>query len=344
MTKKSIIHISASSDFGGGPQFIYNLSKYSNHNHYYYGPDGSYLNEISKYNKVISTNFNRFFNSYLIKRIFDLKIKNIHLHGRGALIFNFINILIIKILYKSHNINIIYTPHGLNVKFSFIDYVSNFICFNFINTITFVSKDEYYLYSKLYNLKNNYRIIKNGVPINTKLQKKFKIKNKNLISFSRFNEQKNTILLCRIASMVPEFNFYIFGNGKKKNECIEFCNSNKIKNVIFKNFTKNKNKALLTGFCYISTSIWEGLPLSVLEALSLNRSICISDVIGHREFLDLKRKNIKYFKINDIKSVGHHIKYLYNTFSNQNFKKNIDQFKLNYDIKVTTKKYNLIYL
>ena len=32
------------------------------------------------------------------KNIEDLKIKNIHLHGRGALMFNLLNILIIKIL------------------------------------------------------------------------------------------------------------------------------------------------------------------------------------------------------------------------------------------------------
>jgi len=336
---KKIIHISSSSNFGGGPDFIYSICKYSNNKSYYYGPRGQKIKDISKFCKIITTNFTFFFNSFLIKKIFDYKINNIHLHGRGALVYNFINLLVIKSLKKK--INFIYTPHGINIKFFFLNYLINIFCWFFIDKITFVSRDEYNTYTKLYKLKNAFFIIKNGVYINKNVKNNRTLKNKNIISFSKFNKQKNSIEFCKIAHKLPQFTFYIYGEGTLKQKCIEYCKVNNIKNVNFNGFTFNTQRAILKGFCYLSTSKWEGLPLSVLQAISLNRSICLTRVPGHKDFLKLKFKNIKYYPLGNINKATKCILSLHNNF---NCKLNLQKFYSNYDINTTVKEYNNLFI
>jgi hypothetical protein len=342
--KKSILHISASSNFGGGPDFIIDLCKYSKNNSYYYcGPKGAKLKYVSKYCKIISNNMLFFFNPLIIRQIINLKIKNIHLHGRGALIANLINLMIIKFFAKQFEFNIIFTPHGVGIKYSIIDYFLNIYCNYFVDILTFVSKDELYVYKKKYNLRSNYLIIKNGIFISKKISKKQK-KNKNIISFSRFNKQKNSIEICKIASKLTDYNFYFFGNGPEKINCIKYCISNNLKNVFFKDFTSKPEKAILNGFCYLSSSNFEGLPLSVLKAIYLERSICLSKVPGHKEFSNINFKNIIYYKLGNIKSAVDCILKLYHKFNRETNKSYFDTFKAHYDLRLTVKKYNSIYI
>jgi hypothetical protein len=342
--KKTILHISASSDFGGGPDFILDLCKYSKNNSYYYcGPKGAKLKYISKYCKIISNNMLFFFNPLIIRQIINLKIKNIHLHGRGALIANLINLIIIKFFAKQLEFNIIFTPHGVGIRYSIIDYFLNIYCNYFVDILTFVSKDELYVYKKKYNLRTNYLIIKNGIFISKKISKKKK-KNKNIISFSRFNKQKNSIEICKIASKLTDYNFYFFGSGPEKINCIKYCISNNLKNVFFKDFTSKPERAILNGFCYLSSSNFEGLPLSVLKAIYLERSICLSNVPGHKEFSNLNFKNIRYYKLGNIKSAVNCILKLYHKFNRETNKSYFDTFKAHYDLRLTVKKYNSIYI
>lgn len=340
--KKNILHISASSDFGGGPDFILDLCKYSKNNSYYCGPKGAKLKYISKYCKIISNNMLIFFNPILIKQIINLKIKNIHLHGRGALITNLINLLIIKFFAKQLKLNIIFTPHGVSIKYSIIDYFLNIYCNYFVDIFTFVSKDEFHVYKKKYNIRTNHLIIKNGIFISKKKSKKLK-KKKNIISFSRFNKQKNSIEICKIASKLTDYNFYLFGNGPEKINCIKYCKSNNLKNIFFKDFTRKPEKAILSGFCYLSSSNFEGLSLSVLKAINLERSICLSKVPGHKEFSDLKFKNIRYYKLGNVKSAVDCIIKLYHEFDVKTNKSYFDTFKASYDLRLTVRKYNSIY-
>jgi hypothetical protein len=337
---KKILHISSTSNFGGGPDFIYSICKYSNNKSYYYGPNGSKIKNISQVCKILTTNFRYGYNSNLIKKICNYKIDNIHLHGRGALLYNSINILVIRFFLKK-KINIIFTTHGINIKYSFLNYLINIFCWFFVDKITFVSNDEYYAYSKLYNIKNYFFIILNGIYIN-----KIKIhhntsKKKKIISFSRFDKQKNSIEFCEIASKLPQFTFDIYGEGRLKKKCIEYCQINHIKNVNFKKFTHNPQKAILTGFCYLSTSKWEGLPLSVIQAISLGRAICLTKIPGHIDFFQLKFKNINYYTPGNINEAANRILSLYKNF---NTKLNLQKFYSIYDINITVKKYNNLYI
>lgn len=344
MKISSVLHISASSDFGGGPIFISNISEYSSIKSFYYGPDGKILDRIKLHCELITTKFTFLFNLYLIKSIFFLNIKNIHMHGRGALIYNIINIFVLRFFSNKKSFMIIFTPHGISSKFSIIDFACNLLCIILVDIITFVSYDEYYSYSSKYKIRNKYIIIKNGVKVNDKLILNHQYKNKKIISFSRFTDQKNTIELCKIAAKLPDFNFAVFGNGPDKIICINYCINHNISNVTFNNFTNHPVDAILSGFCYLSTSSWEGLPLAVLEAISLQRSICITNVSGHAEFKDLDFNNIKYYNLGDIDTAASCIRSLYFDIKNNYTEYHINKFKSIYDIKNTVMKYESLYI
>jgi hypothetical protein len=94
----------------------------------------------------------------------------------------------------------------------------------------------------------------------------------------------------------------------------------------------------------LSSSNFEGLPLSVLKAIYLERSICLSKVPGHKEFSNLNFKNIRYYKLGNIKSAVDCILKLYHKFNRETNKSYFDTFKAHYDLRLTVKKYNSIYI
>ena len=99
---KTILHLSASSNYGGGPIFISNLCKFSKNKSYYYGPKGPIFDRISKYAPILTKKYKIGLNIELIKKIINLNIKNIHLHGRGSILYNVLNLIILKLIKKKN--------------------------------------------------------------------------------------------------------------------------------------------------------------------------------------------------------------------------------------------------
>lgn len=339
---KSILHLSASSSYGGGPIFISNLCKFSKNNSYYYGPKGPIFFRISKYASIISETFKFGLNFELIKKIISLKINNIHLHGRGSIIYNIFNIIIIKVIKKK--INIVFTPHGVNIKFSFLDNFINIINYFIIDKIIFVSDDEYFLYKKKFVILNKHKIIYNGTYIEKKTEKKISRKNNIIVSFTKFNDQKNPYEICHIAEKLQKFKFHVFASGPNKKKFVNYCNEKNLKNIIIKKFTNFPRDEISKAFCYLSTSKWEGLPLSILEALELKKTLCLTKVVGHMQFLNLKYDAIKYYELGDINQAVKNILSLYKNYYSILKKLNLKKFYSTYDIKNTIKEYDKVYL
>ncbi|MFR9500380.1 MAG: glycosyltransferase family 4 protein [Rikenellaceae bacterium] len=115
----------------------------------------------------------------------------------------------------------------------------------------------------------------------------------NICSIGRPCYQKNTKFLIEIAKSVveriPSIKFYLLGVGYYSPDLDEV-------KVLIDKYSLCENFELVEWLpqheifdyidqadIYVSTSLYEGLPLSVIEVMSMSRPIIASDVVGNRD-------------------------------------------------------------
>lgn len=99
------------------------------------------------------------------------------------------------------------------------------------------------------------------------------LKEKKIISIGRLTDQKNYKSLINIFLKISELNhnwkLEIYGEGIKKEELINQIQKSKLdERVILKGETLNINEALVSSSIFVLTSLYEGMPLVLLEAMS----------------------------------------------------------------------------
>ena len=113
-------------------------------------------------------------------------------------------------------------------------------------------------------------------PINIDFSFKFDIskKEKIVVFLGRLEAQKRAWIFCEIAKLMPEYDFYVMGKfyrdiDANKKALSPYLNG-KVKNLHFYgHLTGNeKSEILKKARVLVNTSIWEGIPISWLEALS----------------------------------------------------------------------------
>ena len=138
-------------------------------------------------------------------------------------------------------------------------------------------------------------IIENGVEIaNIKInQNNFDQNPKIIVSFSRFDFAKNSELLIPIMlglkerNQIDKFRILVYGEGPNQNKLKELIAENNLANYIYLKGTTNEiSKVLLSSFCYISTSRWEGMPLGVLEAYAHGLPVIATNVTGNFNIIE----------------------------------------------------------
>ncbi len=326
--KKGLLMISSTSIKGGGPEHMFKLGdKLSNKFRIFYAIPvskeyKSFLNkknhiEISERKISISDLLN------LIKFIKLNSIEIIHAHGKGAgLLGRIVNIFIRK--------SLIYTFHGIHIRF-YANYVKKLYLiyeniFGRIDSMKiFVSKSEarFAINNKLKIKKEKFLIINNAVP-NMKiidfnkdqraLNKSINIRNSsfNLVTLCRFVEQKNIYEIVKIAKILPQYNFIILGNGPLFKEIYDFLKKDKVNNIYLPGQTNNVFPYLYASRIYLSTSFYEGLSLSMLEAMSVGLPIIASKVVGNVDAIKDKKSGFLY-DLGDIKMAK---KYITNILEN----------------------------
>lgn len=151
------------------------------------------------------------------------------------------------------------------------------------NRITFISQGFYLndLAKKLYNLPNNVNIQYMPNPIDLDWDFKFDIKNKKkqVIFLSRLEAQKRAWIYCEIAKKMPEYDFYLMGkffrDEDRNKKTLEKYMQDNIANLHFTGHLegKEKEKLIRESRILVNTSIWEGIPISWLEALQYGTAI-----------------------------------------------------------------------
>lgn len=237
--------------------------------------------EMFKFFKVISK---------IRKIIKKDDIDIVHAHSTIAGII----VVLVRLFYKP-NISIIYTPHAYFSEVSrgfvldWVLIVIERIMNHFFDKVIHVSIDEesYALDKKLLS-KEKSVVINNGVPkynMVRKITKKIVFTN-----VARCSYQKNPELFISVAKTVLEnvenCEFIWVGDGPLLDKCRKeveiFGLENKIK---FVGYSSNPYVYLLASNFFFSSSRYEGLPFSVLEAMSVKLPLILTDIVGHRSLI-----------------------------------------------------------
>lgn len=154
----------------------------------------------------------------------------------------------------------------------------------------------------------------------------------------RIHERKNVPFLINYFQYHPEYELWIVGDGVKADYVAE--KTENINNITFFGKTENPAKFYKKADYYISASKSEGLPLSVLEAMSYGLPCVLSDIPSHREIITSDDYGVIY-QNNNLNSLDQDIEKVITT-SYDNYQIYLEM-KDRFDTKVMMDKYLQIY-
>lgn len=230
----------------------------------------------------------------------------VHLHSSKAGVLG-------RLAVSGSKIRMFYNPHG----FSFLKKDDSFLkrkiywliekamaILNKKCTVVGCSNGEYLEAKKL---NKNSICINNGIDIN-KLYKETKdltpseidYKNIKICTVGRIGYQKNPEMFNKIAEKFPDVKFTWIGDGDLKNILTNF-------NISVTGWKERKEvlQILNENDIFILTSLWEGLPLSLLEAMYMKKLCIVNNCIGNR---DVIVNNENGFIANNVEEFGDYIK------------------------------------
>ncbi len=101
-----------------------------------------------------------------------------------------------------------------------------------------------------------------------------------VFTLGRICTQKNPALFNRIAATMPDWQFLWIGDGELRGELTA-------PNIRITGWTERAQalKLAKNADVFLLTSLWEGLPVSLLEAMYMKKLCVVSDVIGNRDVI-----------------------------------------------------------
>lgn len=240
----------------------------------------------------------------LIRFCQENKIEVIHSHGRGAGIYSR--------LLKFFGYPIVHTYHGIHIEKNYIGRVKYFVDL-FLERLTdtqiFVSNDEFQ-YAQKHHLGSHSHsvIINNGIPTPEK-------RSSPSVSFYRLGTIARLAHIKGIDNLLHNFSdllkssqkpyqLFIAGDGEDRITLTTLVKSLDLeKSVTFLGEVKEPYSFLSSIDIYVSASRREGLPLSILEAMSFGLPCVLSEVPGHQSFIERNAA----LGFNDSKTFAHQI-------------------------------------
>jgi glycosyltransferase involved in cell wall biosynthesis len=311
--KKNVLHVLEYFYLGGIERILeqFALNSKDKINNFFFTYETDELKGIGKsihdlgfpvftYKKTPGRDFNLV--SVLAKTIKEQKIDYVHTHDFGPIEYA----IMLKI--RLPKLGLIHTQHTVHHFLNkwhyrlFYQFASHFY-----KEIVAVSKFvEHSLRSRCpFSAIEVLQTIPNGVDtIKFSAQKSASRNSLKLVSISRISYEKNieyllsTLILLKSAG-IP-FEFHHAGTGKNR-DSLEHINTsikkfNLQQQVHFYGFHENPSEILLKGDIYVSASLREGHPVSVLEAMASEKYCLCSDIPPHRETAN---GAIELFDVND---------------------------------------------
>ena len=212
----------------------------------------------------------------------EVKPDIIHLHSSKAGAIG-------RIAFDGEKVPLFYTPHGYS--FLMANYSSSKrIVFKMIETVmakrncTIISCSPGEHQETLKLTASNAVYVNNAInadELKKRLEKIEKINHPfTVFTLGRICYQKNPKLFNEIAEAMPETKFLWIGDGEMRGEL-------KANNIEITGWV-DRDEALrksMNADVFVLTSLWEGLPISLLEAMYMKKLCIVSDVIGNRDVI-----------------------------------------------------------
>lgn len=105
---------------------------------------------------------------------------------------------------------------------------------------------------------------------------------KEIVTFCRIESQKNLKMMVDAFALLnqdyPEYNLSIYGNGSKKQELINYVNYIRLSDkVYFYEFTDNIHSKIIDKAMFVSSSDYEGISNSMIEAMGIGLPCVVTD-------------------------------------------------------------------
>lgn len=290
-TRKNVIRvllISARSDLGGGPAHMFALSEGLDPKNVFVAlpsDGGFYQRFLARLGAEHVCEIPR--QKFTLRDLFVLKrfchdhgITLIHSHGKGAGVYS-------RLLGILVGVPVVHTLHGYHdARYDFISKkiyaLWETLAAVFSKKIICVSESERENFSRKVCVAHGKIVtIQNGTPVAN--QPTREITPGKIVTVARFDYAKNLLEFVRVAQLLPNCTFHIIGDGEERREIEGFITANKITNVVLQGVSQTVLSDIADAAVYLSTSRWEGLPMAVLEAMSLGIPVVASDVVGNRD-------------------------------------------------------------
>ncbi len=311
MKKLRVLMITARADFGGGPQHVFSLAKHllPNTDVYIAAPDD--YPYYQRFGELVGESHlvkipHRQVTVEAIRRVLSFIKENeidiIHSHGKGAGMYS-------RILAVLSGRKCVHTFHGVHtgelgkagkVFYTSIEKLLSYATDYFIGS----SKSEVAIASKQFHIPESLvTIIPNGVEFSDKPWDKEKLLSPpvKVLTITRFDYAKNTELLLPVLlelkkiNELTNFQFIVTGEGEQRKSFHDELERNGLlPNVTLAGFTKDIQAVYDASDMYISTSRWEGMPLSVIEAMGAGLPVVATDVTGNKDTIIENQNGLLY--------------------------------------------------
>lgn len=203
--------------------------------------------------------------------------------------------------------NIYYTPHAYvmqnpnisnkkKVVYSIIEkYLSKIFTTKNINVS--YGEREFAIKNRI-DKSSKFLVVYNGIDETTEiydtknLKKELRIEEDDIVVgiTARMDEQKDPFTFIKIADNIvksnKKFKFIYVGDGIYKDEVSKYVINNNLQdNIKLLGFRSDIEKLLQVFDCYLITSLYEGMPYSLIEALKCKLPIIATNTIGNNEIV-----------------------------------------------------------
>lgn len=241
----------------------------------------------------------------------------IHLHSSKAGVLG-------RIAFNGRKVPLFYTPHGYSflmqnhsaVKRMIYKTVETACAKRKCMTIS-CSEDEH---QETLKLARYAAYVNNGINVK-ELQKLIEQVGEvgehsfTVFTLGRIGYQKNPVLFNQIAEALPNVSFLWIGDGELRDEL-------KSPNIEITGWVKREEslRYSLHSDVFILTSLWEGLPISLLESMYMKKLCVVNNVVGNRDVIHNGENGFVCDGVEDfveaIREAENHRDYIDNAYNN----------------------------